>query len=118
MKIAFTGHRNRTAENKHLEKLARKYPDALWIHGGAVGFDSQVERIAQQIGIKTLVIKPDYQKHGRKAPLIRNHDIVTGAYALVVLWDGREYGGTFYTMNLAREAGIPIWRLSCLAGHP
>jgi hypothetical protein len=105
VKIAFTGHRDKHTTNEFLDCLPR---DALWVHGGAIGFDSQVENYAEQHGIKTQIIRPDYKKYGKKAPLIRNKDIVKDADLLVACYDGRDYGGTLYTINIAKYHNIPI----------
>ena len=106
MIIAFTGHRDKQTTEEFLDMLPK---DALWVHGGAKGFDSQVENYAQRHNIKTKVIRPDYNKYTPKAaPLIRNKEIIRGADLLVACYDGRLYGGTFYTINLARQQNIPI----------
>lgn len=109
MRIAFTGHRNKQAPIKSLEDLYELYPDATWIHGGAIGFDTQVDKFAITNGIKTEIIRPDYQRYGRGAPLIRNQQIVTNANLVVACYDGRSKGGTFYTLQLARKNKIPVF---------
>jgi hypothetical protein len=85
-----------------LRNLAEAYPHATWIHGGAQGFDSQVETIAKECGIKTEVIRPDYQTHGRGAPLVRNREIVDKSDVIVAGYDGRAGGGTAYTIKYAK----------------
>ena len=112
MRIAFTGHRDKQAWVADLVEIALKYPKALWVHGGAEGFDAQVERYANLADIPTKIIRPDYKRyHGKKAPLMRNHQIVRGADLLVALYDGRKGGGTRYTMDIARDNDIPIIEL-------
>jgi len=102
MIIAFSGHRDKVTEVDWLEDLAASYPDALWVHGGAKGFDTQVDEVAKKMGITTKVILPDYNKYPPKqAPLERNKLIVQDADLVVICWDGRVYGGTLYTMGLA-----------------
>lgn len=39
MKIAFTGHRDKLANEADLEKVLNDYPNAIWVHGGAIGFE-------------------------------------------------------------------------------
>jgi hypothetical protein len=111
MIVAFTGHRDSGTTKACFDALSK---DALWVHGGAEGFDSQVERYAQMYGIRTKVIRPDYEQFGKKAPLIRNAAIIVSADLLVACYDGRTYGGTFYTINLAKEVKIPIEYVKCL----
>lgn len=43
------------------------------------------------------------QRYGRKAPLIRNDEIVNIGEVLVALWDGRTSGGTYYTIRKAKN---------------
>lgn len=105
MIIAFTGHRDKLVDPRKFDALPR---DALWVHGGAIGFDSQVEAYAKAHGIPTMVILPDYDRYGRTAPLERNKLSIKQAHKLIALYDGRKYGGTFYTINLAKKKGIEI----------
>lgn len=108
MKLAFTGHRDSTVSTAALDEVAARFPDALWVHGGNRGFDSQVAAYATAHGIATEVIRPNYRRYGRPAPLIRNREIVTGAACLIACYDGRSSGGTAYTVGYARKQGIPV----------
>lgn len=111
MRIAFTGHRNKVTYNTDLLSIVLDVDDGInsvWVHGGAQGFDTQVEAFAKTYDIKTIVYRPDYNKYGRRAPLVRNKLIVEGADLLVACWDGRNSGGTHYTIRLAKELGVPI----------
>lgn len=105
MYISFTGHRDKLALQIDLENLLVEFPNAIWVHGGAIGFDSQVERFARSHNVSTEVILPDYDTYGRKAPLIRNLEIVKKGELLIALFDGRKSGGTYFTINKAKEIG-------------
>jgi hypothetical protein len=39
MYIAFTGHRDKLCNEADLEKVLKDYPNAIWVHGGAIGFE-------------------------------------------------------------------------------
>ena len=113
MKIGFTGHRDKVAHELSLLNIERRYPGATWVHGGAEGFDSQVDALARKLGKvegdTLLVILPNYRKFkSTVAPLIRNEQIVGMSDLLVALWDGRKKGGTFYTINYAKRCNIPV----------
>lgn len=108
MIIAFTGHRNAITNTKTLDKLKALYPDATWRHGGAVGFDSQVSEYAKQNSIPQEAIRPDYKQYGKAAPLIRNKAIINGSALLAACYDGRQTGGTAYTVNLAKKQSVPV----------
>lgn len=114
MIIAFSGHRNKLAKISDLENIFIQHPEATWIHGGAIGFDSQVESFAVEHGIKTEIIKPDYKTYYKKqAPLERNKIIVNECDLLVCLFDGRKSGGTYFTLNFARKVGKNISIINC-----
>lgn len=108
MTIAFTGHRDKHVADAQLADLHAEFPDAVWVHGGAAGFDAQVSAYAKAHGIPEVVYPPDYRHYGRWAPLVRNHEIVAGAHLLIACYDGRKSGGTAYTIRLAETAGIPV----------
>ena len=46
--------------------------------------------------------------HSKRAYLDRNQKMLEGASRLLAFTDGRETGGTAYTINLARRMGIPV----------
>lgn len=108
MNISFTGHRDKLAKKSDFEQVLKDFPDSIWIHGGAIGFDTQVEQFARRHGIKTVVIRPDYEKYGKRAPLVRNDEIVKLGEVLIALYDGRQSGGSFYTIKQARELGKEV----------
>lgn len=115
MIIGFTGHRNAICNVQILAQIAREYPGAIWIHGGALGFDTQVDKAARSLGIYPTALIPDYDRHGSSAaPLRRNDEIVHLSDLLVACYDGRGHGGTFYTINRAKEKGIPVIELEPL----
>lgn len=56
---------------------------ALVITGGAKGADALGEAWARQHQIPLLILKPEYDKFGKRAPLLRNTDIVKGCTHLL-----------------------------------
>jgi hypothetical protein len=108
MKIAFSGHRNKTVDVSQLDKINEDYPYCIWVHGGANGFDTQVEMYARKHNIKTIVIRPDYLKHGKYAPLIRNKKIINMCDLLVACYDGRNCGGTYQTIKYAKTKNTRV----------
>lgn len=61
-RIVFTGHRNRSASTEDLETIAREFPESLWVHGGAIGFDTQVQEVAERL---------KRMKHGRSVRILQ-----------------------------------------------
>lgn len=64
----------------------------LIISGGAVGIDTLAEKFADEHGIPKLIIRPDYKKFGRKAPIQRNHHMIDMADMVIAIWDERSRG--------------------------
>ncbi len=103
MKIAVIGSRSIT------DAEISKYipPDAsLIISGGALGIDTLAEKYADEMGIKKLILYPDYNLYGKSAPLIRDKLIVDHADMVVAVWDGVS-SGTEFTINYAKRRGVP-----------
>lgn len=109
-RIVFTGHRDCVAASGELDKIMVRFPKAIWVHGGAIGFDTQVGAFARAHNIPVEEYRPDYETYGRVAPLIRNDYMLglPGVIAVVAVYDGRERGGTRYTINVANAKLLPV----------
>jgi hypothetical protein len=91
MKVAVIG--SRTFNDYELVKeTLTKLDITLLISGGAKGADSLGERYANENNITTLIFKPDWERHGRGAGMIRNTDIVKNSDIVVAFWDGSSKG--------------------------
>jgi hypothetical protein len=108
--IGFTGHRNVLCDEDHLVNIENVYgSNAVWVHGGAVGFDSQVADYAKLHNIAQVVLEPLYDLFdGRKAPVYRNCAIVRCCQQLVACYDGRIGGGTRFTIDYAVKFNKPV----------
>jgi len=83
----------------------------LILHGGAKGADQLAEKYAQERGIKTIVIRPDYEQHPVKvAPLKRNSDLVNLADITLALYgkDRDRKGGTWDAVQKTIKANKPL----------
>ncbi len=74
----------------------------LIISGGAAGVDTLAERFADDKGISKLILRPDYVRFGRAAPLKRNEQMVDIADAVLVIWDGISRGSA-HTIRYAER---------------
>ncbi|MBQ8173911.1 MAG: hypothetical protein IJ009_00750 [Clostridia bacterium] len=76
MKICVVGSRSITSFD-----LAPYIPREveLMITGGAKGIDSLAEEFADKNSISKLVIRPNYRRYGRAAPLLRNEEMINMA---------------------------------------
>ena len=72
------------------------------ITGGAKGVDSLAEKYADENGIIKTVIKPNYRRYKRGAPLKRNKEIVQMSDKIIALWDGKSRG-TKFTIEYAKK---------------
>lgn len=77
------------------------------VSGGAYGVDKRAAEFAKANGIEVLEIKPNYIRYGKRAPLIRNAEIVQKADMLIAFHDGKSTG-TLHTVGLAKKKGIPV----------
>ncbi len=116
MIIAFTGHRDKITNEDNLARIANENPGATWIHGGnRKGFDAQVQDYAINHSIPTGIFYPDYNSlPPRIAPLIRDRDLVDRCDILIACYDGRSYGGTYYTWKYAKGLHKEIIIVDCI----
>lgn len=108
--IMFTGHRNKLATEESLAEATRPYlSNCIWIHGGAVGFDTQVQGFAKSIGIEPKVFRPEYGKYPPKiAPIIRNKEMLSMCDVVIACYDGRQRGGTAQVVHDAKKIGKKV----------
>lgn len=105
MKFAIIGGRDFNDKDL-LYKTLNDYDITEIISGGARGADSLAEQYAYDNNIKMVVFKPDWSK-GRSAGLIRNHDIISNADAVIAFWD-KQSKGTKHSIDLSKQLRKPI----------
>ena len=77
------------------------------ISGGAVGVDTIAAHFARAQGFELIEILPDYATHGRRAPTIRNREIVRMADFVLAIWDFVSRG-TAHTIACCIEEQVPV----------
>ena len=89
--------------------LAPYIPDGVEqvISGGANGVDTLAEEYADKKRISKIILRPDYARYGKSAPLKRNEEMVKMADVVLVIWDGVSRG-TKYTVDYAEKQGKNI----------
>jgi len=92
-----------------LRSVLDPYKDVitLVVSGGAKGADSLAERWAKENGIQVKIFLPDWDKHGKKAGLLRNDDIIKNSDGVVAFWDGSSRG-TQHSIELAKKQNKKI----------
>ena len=103
MRIAIIGSRNLNVDISTFIPLET----TEIISGGAKGIDTLVERYADKHNIPKQIIKPEYEKYGKAAPLRRNEAIVNEANMIIAIWDGKS-NGTKFTINYAKKIGKTV----------
>ena len=107
MKVAVIG--SREAIGFDIEKIGEYLPAGCTqiISGGAAGVDSAAERYAHKHDIAFRKILPDYERHGRRAPLIRDTQIVRESELVLAFWNFSSRG-TSFTINECLRLGVPV----------
>ncbi|MBE6968717.1 MAG: DUF2493 domain-containing protein [Ruminococcaceae bacterium] len=77
------------------------------ISGGAKGIDQSVANFARSNGIALKEFLPEYDKYGKRAPLLRNISIIEKADLVLAFWDGKSRG-TKFVIDTCRTRNIPI----------
>jgi predicted Rossmann fold nucleotide-binding protein DprA/Smf involved in DNA uptake len=77
------------------------------VSGGARGVDRRAEEAAKRRGLRSIIFKANWERDGRGAGLLRNHDIVGEADELIAFHNGFSRG-TAHSIRLAREAGKKV----------
>lgn len=104
MKVAVIGSRGL---NVDIAKYIPKNADAI-LSGGAKGIDSLAEAYADKHRISKLIIRPDYARYGKRAPLIRNKSIVNKSDVVIAVWDGISRG-TKFTVDYSKSIRKPTY---------
>ena len=65
------------------------------------------EEYADENRISKMILRPDYARYGRGAPLKRNEEMVRLADVVLVIWDGVSRG-TKYTVDYAEKQGKKV----------
>ncbi len=106
MMVAIVGSRSLRLSD---DQIAPHVPNGVTgiVSGGASGVDQDAARYAKARGIPLREFLPDYERYGRRAPLVRNKLIVKEADYLIAFWDGHSRG-TMHTAGLASNKGIPF----------
>src|ERR1700712_3281156 len=84
--------RDRELLTRTMDRLTRKFPRLIVLSGGAVGADGLGEEWAFSWWWTVMRYHPDYDTHGKKAPLVRNSEMAAYATRCVAFWDNKSPG--------------------------
>lgn len=112
MRVAVVG--SRSIEYDKLQKeayalLCRHIPANCTeiVSGGAMGIDRLAEIYARENHLPIKIFLPDYEKYGKRAPIVRNNEIVRYSQYVLAIWDGESHG-TAYTVTTCIKDGVPV----------
>lgn len=107
MKVAIIGSRNISGDC--YKKLCENIPcnASEIISGGARGIDTLAARYAKENGLALREFLPDYEKYKKRAPLVRNEQIISSAKLVIAFWDGKSRG-TAHSIATCVERGVPV----------
>lgn len=104
MKVAVIGSRGLTVPD-----LAPYLPPDTTeiVSGGARGVDSSAAVYAAAHGLRLTEFRPDYATYGRRAPLMRNLEIIDYSDQVLAFWDGQSRG-TAFVIERCRKLQKPL----------
>lgn len=104
MKLLIAGSRNITDID-----IAPYIPEGveLIVSGAATGIDALAEQYADQMRLSKYIMRPNYARYQRAAPIKRNDAMVDFCDQVLVFWDGVSKG-TKHTIAYAKKTGKPI----------
>jgi hypothetical protein len=102
---------------RQVEEFIREtaFPMAELVSGGAHGVDRIIETWAKKLGVTVKRFLPNYHRHGKGAPLVRNREMIAYADACLALWDGVSCG-TLFTIDNAKAAKMPTTVIEMKSG--
>ncbi len=104
MRVAIIGSRKAPADAKELVLHHLPARTTEIVSGGASGIDSAAEAAAKELGIPCKIFYPDYDTYGKRAPLMRNDQIIDYADMVLAFWDGSSHG-TRYVIGACIQKG-------------
>ena len=72
------------------------------VSGGATGTDSMAEKYAKKKNLKTIVFRPEWEKHGNSAGIIRNRIIIKNSDLILAFLLGSSKG-TENSIKVAKQ---------------
>ena len=110
MYVAIVGSRTFTnyqlLKDKCLRVLSRS-KNVTIVSGGAKGADGLAERFANEFKLPVIVIRADWQTHGKRAGMIRNGQLLSIASHVIAFWDEESTGTSHMILN-AKKQNKPI----------
>lgn len=98
---------SRSIKNLNISRYIRPQSCGAIVHGDAIGVDAVADSWAKVNNIETIIYKPNYKIYGRRAPLVRDEEMVDFVDVVISFWDGKSKG-TAYTFNYAKKKNCKV----------
>lgn len=108
MRVIVTGSRRWHDRAKIANRLFDLAADTVIVHGGARGADQIAHQEAQKLGLFTERHLPDWERYGKRAGLIRNHQMAKLGADLCIAFLRDNSAGTRHMIAEAEKHGIPV----------
>lgn len=109
MKVLVCGSRSLSDPDIGIEERLRELPPGTEIsHGYARGVDLAAHYIAKRLGFPIFWRKPEWQRYGKRAGIVRNNLLLDREPDLVIAWWDGESKGCAHTIEEAKRRGIPV----------
>ena len=88
-----------------MNKIEFPVDDIQIISGGAAGADTLAIQYAEENNFPVIIIKPEWDKYGKQAGMIRNKKLVALADVMIAFWDNQSKG-TLNSIQLCQQKRI------------
>lgn len=119
MKIIIAG--SRTFNNYKLlcekaDRILQNQSEIMIVSGGAAGADKLGERYAKERGYQCVIMKADWERHGRQAGYKRNVEMANFADGLIAFWN-MESRGTKHMIETMNQQAKPVRAINFTGGN-
>lgn len=116
MRVAVIGSRG--VEDGLTDRIRKHLPPYTTeiVSGGAKGVDQAAKAVARELGIPLREFLPDYDTYGKRAPLVRNDQIIDYADMVLAFWDGDSHG-TKYVIGECLKRGKRVVYIPLIQGE-
>jgi hypothetical protein len=108
MKVLVCGSRDWTDREAIQAAIARYGPSVEIIHGNARGADLLAVDVALFLGLPCVGFPADWDRHGRRAGILRNLEMLDERPDLVMAFQVGASRGTQHTIDEALRRGISV----------
>lgn len=95
---------SRSIKDLNISRYVRPQSCGAIVHSGSIGVDAIADSWAKANNIETIIYKPNYKVYGKRAPLVRDEEMVDFADVVIAFYDGKSRG-TKYVINYSKKIG-------------